>query len=208
MPKVSKESIYIDHEIGTFTVEVYFSAKHGTFTIKLPERVKNILGKEEVGSDTFDGAKIEFRKAVADYKQALTAERKVIRYAFKAKAEFVTEKNGDDWKWFDANEVSFARGTAMDLFYEVCIERTVDGKKAYYHLNGNFIAGHYEEDKEKTMDWTKEREAFFEALKHGLELSIMKAHKFFNANSDDIVRFIDSGGKLLLPGSTDEGEKN
>jgi hypothetical protein len=202
MPKVSKESVYLGHDLGTVKMEIVFSAKFGSFTIKLPDQVKNILGKGEVSSETFDGVKNEFKMAMKAYRQALTTERKVIRYRFKAKAEFIIEEKEDGCKWFCANEVSFAEGTALDLFYLVCMERTVDNKKAYYHLNGNYIS--HESDKDKTMEWTAEREAFFKALTHGLEQSIMKAHNFFNANSDDIMKFIDSGGRLMLPESVDE----
>lgn len=194
MVKISKETINVPG-VGEFIVEVEYAVRKKSFIIKLPDKVKETIGKAMVAAETFDDAKDQFSESIKEYNNAKTIERKVIVYHFRATAWVMDEE--ERRCIFREDEVSFAKGTALDLFYEVLVEKTLFNRKSYHYLNGNYAYG--DNEGFQVMDWTEQREDFFKMLNKGLQHTIMKAHAFFNANNDDIMKFIDSGGKLLLP---------
>ena len=62
---------------------------------------------------------------------------------------------------------------------------------------------HYDKDYEKIIEWTPEREAFFNELQKKLEQLVSMAKGFFKQRKERQLLFMDQNRKLL-PGGSDE----
>ncbi|KKL57554.1 hypothetical protein LCGC14_2234230 [marine sediment metagenome] len=178
---------------SNFMMIVKLSARDGTFSIELPEKIGKTLGKEFVTGKTLESVETAFSKSLKEYKKLLTKRKKVIWYEFKKVCNIRDEKGGCV---LTRQEISFCEGTAVQLNYDIMYEHDVAGDKTLLWKNGNWT-GKSIRDNPTYMDWTEDREQFFKDTKQFLEMLILRADKFFSSDKKTLLKMIDSKTRLL-----------
>ena len=97
---------------------------------------------------------------------------------------------------------SFGHGAetcSFGITYEVMMEIDHTSIKKYHSIKRDGSLG-YEREKrmrEQVMDWTEDREQFFENLYNSMRLMVLQISKFIDMDSDNASLLIDSKVKLL-----------
>lgn len=185
-------------------IKYYSSTKH--FIIELPAWWHDILDYKKVSGETEDKVNAAFRDAKKEYEERCTTRRKVILYQFQASA--VINEYAENGKFkrviFRKDEVSFSEGTALDFWWRVGYElrSSVDPKPKYIDLKERSIS----HGDHKVMDWTQQREDFFQALQANIDNLILKAHTFFKQDVKTVAQIVDQAKRFeRLPDFSEKG---
>lgn len=198
MPKVKTETRGFEGRMERFDYHVNAA---GEFSCKLPLSVSELLGYGVVKAESLAKCEDKMLEALRAYADAGTTKRKVILYGFKCSAYvWRDERPGKDGPGLvfsnksstqcgpEVNEVSFAHGTALDLWALVAEEtKVVTGPRttySYKEISSSIPKGlrctaydggfsHLTKPHESALDWTEEREAFFSKMGFALEGLIM-----------------------------------
>ena len=191
--KVSQEKRYLSNIKEEFTLVVKYKTKTSKFSIQLPQKMQERMGFRSLWGNTEDDVVREFFKVQEDYLDMLTTKKKVILYKFESRAHVMDEK--DEKCIHSSNDISFCEGTGLTLEWNVYYLQELSGEKSYHDIeDGKYITWFNESD--TYLEWTPEREKFFQETQEFLELLIMKAYKFFK-DSKETAKLIDSQVRLL-----------
>ena len=195
--------------------------KDGLFRIRLPAVVSKTL---QIDSDVIAETKEEVERAFKDrlreYKECRTTTRKVILFGFAANCHIMNEKQTQ--AVYVANDISFADGTALSFWAEVCEETVIgrsDGKDQYrydivdsdlplgFGKPNDYDLGNRQDSFHRAsnlVEWTSEREIAVAEFCRMLQVLILKLRDALRLPKQ-LMELID-GGRLLMWGGTNEKE--
>jgi len=214
MPVVKTESRYF---LGVKWKMQVRCNQDGIFRIKMPDRIRNEMGVNEVSGKTINDAMRSMTEKLDEFSALQTTERKVIIYNFQATA-YITAPDPDPNAEPDdyicvlnRDDISFCEGMAMSLTAGVFIEYATarsDGKTSYrYEPIESSIpwclkdrrsigrAGVSYEQPDKMLDWTEKRELFFRRMGESFANLILGLDKLTDTN-ETLLSFADSGKKI------------
>lgn len=205
MPKVKTDTVYFDDKQYRRNFKVNAS---GEFSVNFPKVAGELLGCGTVlTGNTLSEVYNLWRAKAAEYKQTQTQTSKVVVFSFETSASIWSEE--EQRVVFTSNEISFSEGTAVSVWWCPCIEQVVistDGSKHYRYINdeGNLVRlcgkadpshGERVEDGHR-IEWSEEREAFFERINAGMETLILA---LASLHEDKAKLLACADGKLSLP---------
>jgi hypothetical protein len=220
MPKVSKIEIRIKDITHTF--DVFYSPKQDKqFHIpKFPEDILKIVGKRayEV-AERFERV-IDLEKSVREvleeYYERLSVQRKVIIYSLDFSQEFIMERKSiDSWagsnpeiklpKQFNSFHSLREKTKGYGMSFDFCVATETKGAETKYLRQWKNNKGQVEMDSggtrlqsgEMAIDWTPEREIFFENMRDAMTKMAIKFCDFFGQDEKKLLGIMDSGTKLL-----------
>jgi hypothetical protein len=220
MPKVSKIEIRIKDK--THIYDVFFSPKQDKqFHIpKFPEDILKIVGKSayEVVErfERVSDLEKSVREVLEEYYERMSVQRKVIIYSMDFSQEFRMNRTSiDSWagrnplielpKQFDSFCSLREKTKGYGLSFDFCVATETKGAETKYLRQWKNDKGQIEMDSggtrlqvgEAVIDWTPEREAFFENMKEAMTKMAVKFCDFFGQDEKKLLRIMDSGTKLL-----------
>lgn len=185
----------------------------GNFSCEVPAAVTNTLGIKAVTGATLEQCMSEFNAALIRYKESRTEVRKVIIYAVKSRA--CIWDNREERVIFRSDEIHFSDGLCLSVCVGVFNERKIsatDGSAHYaYDLlecdlprsiceYSNVLTSCLQgQQATKIIDWTPEREEFFNRIGKGLEAAVLQLSQL--SNPATVLQLADSG-VLALPAPT------
>lgn len=195
-------------------VVVYFKADNGEFSIydgahmfaAARERVQKKTGRE---LSVFDNRITAYSLNVivqgfADLSTAYehemreTLKKKVIRFTFKCNTKWDGEHQAK-------NDISFCGTPAVHIDYEILYqigdqlyERVGDEDHSTLHYRGSAKEARFRDGEAVTVDWTEEREAFFENMRASLVSLIHRVDAFQQNLLVNVDRAIAGEAPLLL----------
>ena len=192
-------------------VSVYFKADNGMFSIydgahMFPAAQDLVKGKiggwhihtDHIYSDTMDSVIECFKYICQCYEQAMknAAKKKVIRFTFKRNTSWDGEHQA-------ADDISFCGKPAVHFEHEVLYQvgdqlYEQDKEGSTLHYRGKPHEGRQRSGDAITIDWTPEREAFFENMKQSLITLIHRVDDFQKNLLVNVDNAIAGGGPLLL----------
>lgn len=209
MAKVSRIQLYLKSEYGEY-YEVHYNAKGAhNFSVKgLPDDFHRVTDIMPFGYPTEAELQNAISRGVLQYKDFKQAQRKVIVYKASATAELTMHKensNGDyrgNLNGISRKLDSFGHGSEVASFgitYRVMMEIDRTNKKQYHHINEDGSLGFSKNitTREQVMDWSEEREAFFENIYSSMREMVLKMSKFIDQDADAVALLI-SGNQILL----------
>lgn len=206
MPKIKQFPL---HYAGEWhTINIKFSVRSGKFEAVLPEAIAKVVGSKELYAKTLEELEASLEAAREKASSAATTNRQVIIFTFEYEGnrhDHVKRKMilGHSTSGGDLD------GLQMTLWWHVAREQTYESKKTYFgrdapedkesafdnHLG---ISNWEIRDETRVIDWTPEREAFFQALDDSMVQSILRMIDFMHAPAKKIAKAIDEGSHLLL----------
>lgn len=174
--------------LGDFVVKVEYTSKTELFSVRLPEVMSKMLGKDEVTSTTQKGCEDAFRKAVRDCRLVGTSKEKVILYEVELQGEVF--RNGK--MVFSSSGVRGFSDRCLAISVDFIVVTkcdTGDGRPYYCDLHGNSVSRGYDA---KEMKWSQEREDFFKAVAFSFENLILKVDNFFKGDSKQLAKLLDT----------------
>jgi hypothetical protein len=220
--KIKTFSVYIPDLSGKATkktMSVFYDKKADIFWLTAPDHLaekppqisRSKEGEEPVKDIRYIDGKTfgrtpkeveeKFERACRNYIESLKKVRKVIVYKLSYKSQDNDDVRGD---------LHFSDGVGFLVDYEVGYEISSpnpDHTFIYHYnptaskgiiCNNNIVGG----DDYETIEWTKEREQFFESLENSLQRMVEKA-KLFLGNKESLVKAIeDHSAQALLPNKT------
>jgi len=179
----------------------------GKFNIPIPEFAVPVLGFDMVSRDTKEAAVYAWEGAGREYSDRLTDKEKVIVYNMQVTATVWDEAH--EKVIFRKDDVSFAKGTALSLYYLVCYRHSRPDKEtvSYHFENGSLAISSRRHNDENYIPWTAEAEAFFKECRHRLEVLAMGLDKFLNEQEPKLVaeRISEAIGLLDFKGDEKNG---
>ncbi len=216
MPVVSTESIRLHG--SPFSLKINYSSPRKRFYINLPKYVASTLNQKDVSvpmirPDDFEYKEYDpefwvrnkFDEAVKQYDDIVQRKQKVIFYTFKSKVRPVGFP-GSGSSIHPHHEVHTA-GIGLDLWYcpGFILIHPVDSTRTFFDLSGKDLGNStWTHSDWRYMDYTPEREAFFEKFREYLENGITNMSTFFNQENDMVAQLIDTGMTPALPGPIKE----
>ena len=219
MPTVSKENYrLLDEEAkkrnwnwgkNCFQKITTYSSKNrkrGGFQIKLPDYMEGVLAFSKVWGHSQDEVDKKFRNAILEYNLRIASKRRVITYSLLANVDKVIEGkrfHKEELSLYDKSKYS----TGLALWYAVCWEtKTERGHFKYYDDEGYSIStpsygSHFE-----VLEYSPQREAFFNALSESIALMVYNAESFLK-QKDKLLELIDSNRALPFFVETEGKEK-
>lgn len=210
MAKVSKIKLKIKNHYGE-DYEVHYNAKGlPMFSVKgLPDDFKIITGVHPFGFNTEAELERAIVSAVEEYKRLKQVQRKVIVYSASASAELTMKKvEGTDNHYFgtlsgiskklDRTPPQSERA-CFGISYSVMMEIDQINKKEYYPIksDGSLGYGKLLDSKQQVMDWSEERERFFENIYTSMRAMVLKMSNFIDQDPEEIAQLISGNQKLL-----------
>lgn len=200
-------------------IPIRFDTRKNYFFVNekdFPSDVTGLIGKPQYTADAsitvlqrqVEKFKDQYAEAFANLKR-----KKVILYDVKLEAllrdslgelddpEVVDDITNRSKFGFDRNApetVGIAVGYRLGYEYQV-------GTKTEWQDEDGKLISRWSRDTEKSMEWTAERQAWFDGLKAKLTVIVRQAHKFFSQDHEALVAGLDAGkGPLLLPKPEDK----
>jgi hypothetical protein len=200
LPEPKKYDVYYDGFFFCYIPdELVGSLPEGCTTYR-KERKK---GEQEKTISVIKGTSPEsihttLYRAIENYHSTNKKEKKIIAFKFK----FNSNKN-----YFNhTDKISFAETPALSLWWRIYYHITFpDGRekifshpfKGYGNICSPKFDKYVEQYENKWIDWTQEREEFFQQATDSMELMIEKISGFFAKDSDEIALLVDSKAGLL-----------
>jgi len=206
MPKIKT----ITHTFGDKRLEldIWYNDKN-QFYIKggLPLWALNVLGSEIVTElySSPDNLDYAVRLFGENYTNAIKTKKKVIVYNINFGTNTIESLNLIGTKYNPSFGYRF-KGHGFGFNYHICIQHTIESKRVIKELvpefftRGDLVESHHVysvQYDEVVIDWTPEREQFFNDLKESTLIFCNKIKNFFGENDDEKLKAIDSGVKLL-----------
>jgi hypothetical protein len=208
---VKTKEIYIEPMAKKWRQKIDFDSKTGRFSITMPKEYQAMFpASGSPTAKTLEDVEREFRDAIYRWKEAAIKIRKVILYRF---AVSIPSGRNDFESSFENHPEH-----AVGFQWEVCRERTVGTEIQYFQINVEdeeneghelFIHRPYiqrPDENEKgasptmAIDWTPEREKFFESMETGIKHLVSRVVEFERQIRDPKVldRLVASGTFLLM----------
>ncbi len=185
-------------------IKVYFQSRTGRFSIYGPDHVLGVvhsikdsygMGKASFSPTTIEAARIDdvveaFGAAMGRYVIVLRQEikKKVILFKFEC------NQVGDQ----RYNNISFAGSPCLHVDFEVLWE--AGGRLYRQDEPDDLLTSHHKDG--HVIDWTPEREAFFEKMRSGLIHLIARLIEFndsLKTNPEAAIAALTNGAMLLPP---------
>lgn len=209
MPKVSKIKLYLKYEWGE-DYEIHYNAKGAPkFSVKgMPEDFTQVTDVYTYGFDTESDLDREIQRAVFKYRELKKTQRKVIVYKASASAELTMHRDKGEGSYcghlpgVSKKLDSFGSGSEIASFgisYRVMMEVDHTNKKQYHPIKNDGTLGHSKTigHREQVMDWTEEREVFFENIYSSMREMVVKMSKFIDQDAETAALLITNNQKLL-----------
>lgn len=138
------------------------------------------------------GAVSAVKRAVDEYEKSTHTKRKVLVYQLGYK------KDGCEGVGFHFSDQQ-GEGTALQVDWDVCWEHTVGTEKQLSHDSKSANGGRFSIDDWKIMEWTPQRQKFFEMFELALDQLIHRIDSFLG-DEKRLLEMIDAGRVPLLTG--------
>jgi hypothetical protein len=220
MAKVSKINISIGDNDHQF--EAHYSDKLKFHVKNFPQEILLVNG-EWSGKIQNHERMVELENSVRallkEYYERIKSQRKVILYTlifsqnFKMRQTGIGSYSGDNPKIkipspFDGMYTSSDRGKDINgygLVFDFCVATEITGSQTKYIRQWKSEGGIVEMEKyatrsskdEVAIDWTPQREAFFENMKEAMTMMAIKFCDFFGKDEKKLLDVMDSGMKLI-----------
>lgn len=214
MPKVGTFDIRIDGIY--YHLNLHFTQKDGFNVRGFPDSVRLLTQDHGAlrGHDTIDELKQAIRKRVDAFHEATRVTKKLIAYKLEMPLSEVMNFAGEGtWRGQKegipdamANKLecgSHAKGFVIEW---KILSMTANGDTKVYYVveqgpGGEDIEGstwHFGyNEKWGFMEWSPQRQAFFESIDKGIDQMVNNIASFFSLASDEMIARIDNGRKLL-----------
>lgn len=165
---------------------------------ELPKEITDLLGQQHefhFTADQFNDLRLVVEERIKSFEKMIADEgkRKVIVYTVSLNGE-VQAANGRTVRMHDLDSVGHGV-PGMAVRYRVGWEHRIGGQKTYADDFGNQMAVY---DSDKVIDWTPERERWFQQVTTNLEQLILKVHRFFNVQKPNALLKVIDNGQLLI----------
>ncbi len=213
MPKVGKVPAVFDKDKYYNTIDLYYNQKEKFHVKDLPEdfcKITDFVPSRWATEEQISGA---LRMAIIKYNEAKTAQRKVIVYEIKSSSMLRLNKTGDRHGSYSGTKpgISPIIGSSqyntldatVEFEYQIMLEINQGGLRYYkYELNGDigFEVTHVSQSTHKQIvEWTAERELFFESINTSLSTLLQRFSSFFSGDKDQVLLKIDqAAGDIKL----------
>jgi hypothetical protein len=208
MPKVSKIKLHLKNQYGEY-YEVHYNAKNAPmFSVKgLPEDFTKVTGINYYGYKTEAELENTIYPAVSQYKILKQSQRKVIIYKSSATAELTMNKINEGsysglLHGISTKFGSFGHGSEIASFgisFSVMMEIDHVSDKKYYLIKKDGSLGFSQSlnFKEQVMEWTQEREDFFNNIYSSMREIVLKISQFIDQEPEEVALLIQNNQKLL-----------
>lgn len=188
MPVVSRENVRLfDEEAkkrswnygkNCFMKIIKYTSKTELFTIELPDYMQGVLGTSSVNGLTQGDVNKVFKQAIREYNLRIISKKKVIIYALMGNVH--EEIDGEVFNMESlglyGNEGKNSSGLA--IWYEVCWETKAEQGRKFFDFDGFSVKPSGYRLHWDVMDYSPEREAFFETLSHEIAVLAFNARSF------------------------------
>lgn len=217
MPVVSREKYNLHDEEakkrgwhytrGGFIKVTKYTSKTKNFTIELPDYMQGVLDKKQVSGKSQDEVDAAFRKVVAEYGLRILSKRKVILYSLLANVD--EEIDGKRFQMDNLGQYGSVgeNSTGMALWFQVCWETKDDTRFKYYNLDGYSVGKPSYRSHWDVMEYTPEREKFFEELSHRIAIMVYNANSFLRQKKK-LIDLIDHSRALPFFPTTETEDEN
>jgi len=187
MAIIKQEKIFID---GAEFVRKVKCGGSGIMTIEMPPGVKEIMGGEVVEGTTMAAVLNEWERVIHEYEQAQTSRRKIIAYKIQTDGDLSFHEGRVLSIWACIYiEVKTVRKNGKDYINYDCVPYDENLPGGFH--NSDFNVSMHDSSGVKIIDWTPERQKFFESVHMALDRLISKLNKYFS--EDNFLLNIDSG---------------
>lgn len=214
MPKVDIVIANFEKDIDT-SFDVWYT-RATKFEIKgLPEKFLQVMdGKfRKSGYDTVEQAQEALEEATKIYREKIKSERKVILFRIAASENMTREpgteiiagqrmwgkrkaKMGNRIHSFD--NPSILKGEVLGFHFLIALE-TNDGDKEYTIIQEAGLKQHYSRYADyDVIDWTEEREMFFQRISAGMHTLLHKLAYFFSEDEQVLLQRIHQASESTL----------
>lgn len=170
MPQIRKINVVIGGE--DFELNMKYSSKTSSFFVQLPLAIRRIIigdsDKEGIHAHTEVAAELAMAQAIKTYEESIKTEMKVILYEVK-RARDTDHYAGRHHIVYHGFEVEWRLATQIKTGV----------KSKYFDLKNGIPINPYSE---QVLEWTEDREKFFEQLCHQLDLMETSLHLFLKAD--------------------------
>ena len=213
MPVIETSNMHvINKELKTvpFKRVIKFMKRTELFECAIPKDWADVVSEHHrsgtIYSDSFHGIEASWEQISRKFRKIIMSEnkKKVIIVKFRATAfKHISGNPGTYSKepviQRNLNGISFAKDPTLHLSYELAYNI----KGSYYAVNMNSMSGPDKTDIE--VEWTEEREAFFEQAETGLREMIFRIEDFIKAIDEEPALLDKMIGKNLLgPGQEEQ----
>lgn len=191
----------------------------GVFSIKLPEKMTDVLGIADVVESmvSIEDVENKFHELNSQFKAACTMERKVIVYRLELDAEIQTGKPGDEplvfgdgtgvWSSQSGIRLNFAVGVFMEtrtVSDRVKNDHTIYSRVEHsipssvqLRLEGTRLPSY--ENRARVIEWSPQAESFFIDFAHRFEDMVMRLNEFLGNDSSELLMEFIAGQEANLP---------
>ena len=196
MPLMKTETIRL-HK-ADFIRKIFWTGKgRGSFYITLPAYIKAVIDKKQAAGDTIAECVEDWDRLIGLYNDANTKKRQVLVYKYQSDGKIEPGKLATDDDYGEDMDLS----VSFSVSFWVGVEINVAGGKNYLDRHGNsksvWESDRYDEDRDHVIDWTQDREDFFEGLVKTVTQARKRADKFFKQSRKKILAQLDGHAKLL-----------
>ena len=196
MAVVKQEKIFFD---GAEFVKKVYCGVSGIFIITMPKGVQDTMGIETVEGNTMAAVMERWDKVTHEYEQAQTSKRKIIAYNIKTDGDLSFHEGRALSIWACIYiEVKTIRKVGDNYIKYNCVPHgeNLPGRLHASDFNVSLPGGSFSRDSSiKIIDWTPERQKFFESVHMALDRLIMRLNKYFK--EDNFLENIDSKKFLI-----------
>lgn len=206
MPKIGKDNFRIKGQY--VEVEIWYTQKTGFYYKKLPEEVSDLT---EFGHRRYTNEgemKTHLLCCLTDYHNKIASKRKVIAYHLYGSAEMVMKRMEGEYNGYcgikpgvsphfdhPSGGVDYMFGFDFHVLFEVTAQKT-----EYFRIMADGTpGGHFRKSPDRfciIIDWTAEREQFFNDLKDKLQQLIYGVSAFFD--QPNLLELMDTYGIKML----------
>jgi len=222
---IRREGHYPSEDPFDYTAEIEYSTYAKSFYIRIPEKIKGFKCHDEIDQDRLVG-RVKLRSAgfygyIGDTEKEVIAKarehlslfaaespdtRKVILYQFRYGVKDVRRSGGSA-----ASHLASENAASLTIDYIVCYE-TIHGRGKTYERRiekggkierqciSNLTFKGYGLDRDPdyfVMEWTEEREEYFDNLVSQMETLIGRINEYVT-DETAFTALVDSGGQNLL----------
>lgn len=208
MPEVGKIMVRFRKDENPREFKLYYSQKEKFYIKNVPADFVRLTEFVSSHHSTEDGIRNHLNECIKIFQEKLKTERDVILYRISASAYLtmneIDENHYSGQKRGVSKRISDLGGSSpkccFGIEYKKCKEIDEGGKKYYPYKQSGTLGFEMRVEKSwSVIEWTPEREAFFEGLYKSMENLVEKISVFFSDDDEKVLTLIDSaGGSIKL----------